>query len=112
MYCSESLFQDGTLIEYINTQTDRFRVHACPGLRLVEPTALREGRAYASESATGYGYATIFIFYRYGLPPPHLDMPGLGQGFKGYNCMKLFTVLIKICNTGHHPLGEKGFKNI
>jgi hypothetical protein len=30
-----------------------------------------------------------FIFYRYGLPPPHLDMPGLGQGFKGYNCMKL-----------------------
>jgi hypothetical protein len=88
MHCSKSLFHDGTLIEYINTQTDRFRVHACPG-------------------ATGYGYATIFIFYRYGLSPPHLDMPGLGQGFKGYNCLKLFTILIKICNTGHHPLGEK-----
>ena len=64
------------------------RIHACPG-------------------TTGYGYATIFIFYRYGLSPPHLDMPGLGQGFKGYNCLNLFIILIEITNIQHHPLGEK-----
>ena len=26
-----------------------------------------------------------FQFFRFGFSPPHLDKPGLGQGFKGYN---------------------------
>ena len=75
----------------------RFRVQARPGLRLV---------AYASESATGCGYEIIFTFYELGLPTAHLDGPGLGQGFKGYNRWTLLTILIKIRNTRHTPLGE------
>jgi hypothetical protein len=63
--------------------------------------------AYASESATGYGYATIFIFSRYDLLPPHLDMPGLGQGFKGFSSFKLIIIVIKTRNTWLHPLSEK-----
>ena len=31
-----------------------------------------------------------------GFPSPHLDMPGLGQGFKAYNRWILLTILIKI----------------
>jgi len=55
----------------------RFRVQACPGLRLV---------AYASESATGCGYEIAFTFYEFGFPSPHLDMPGLGRGSKVIKC--------------------------
>jgi hypothetical protein len=40
--------------------------------------------AYASESATGYIYDIAFTFHGTGSPSPHLDMPGLGQGFKGF----------------------------
>jgi hypothetical protein len=40
--------------------------------------------AYASESAAGCGYEIAFPVYELGFPSPHLDMPGLGQGFKGY----------------------------
>jgi hypothetical protein len=65
----------------------RFRVQACPGLRLV---------AYASESATGCGYDIVFAFSGIVLPSPHLAMPDLGQEFKGYNCLKLVTYLIHI----------------
>jgi hypothetical protein len=54
----------------------RFEVKARPGLRLV---------AYASESATGCVYKIALTFYGIGIPSPHLDMPGLGQGLKGYN---------------------------
>jgi hypothetical protein len=64
-----------------------FGVQARPGLRLV---------AYASESATGCGYEIAFIFYGLGFPSPHLDMPGLGQGFKGYNWWILLSIFIKI----------------
>jgi hypothetical protein len=58
------------------TNPSRFKVQASPGLRLV---------AYASESATGCGYEIVCIFYGRCFPSPHLAMPGLGQGFKGYN---------------------------
>jgi hypothetical protein len=44
----------------------RFGVQACPG-------------------ATGCGYEIVFTFYEHCFPSPHFDMPGLGQGFKGYN---------------------------
>jgi hypothetical protein len=33
-------------------------------------------------------------------------MPGLGQGFKGYNRLTLLAILVKIWNTRHTPLGE------
>ena len=45
-----------------------FRVQACPG-------------------ATGCGYDIFFAFYGLVLPSPHLDMLGLGQGFKGYKML-------------------------
>ena len=44
----------------------RFRVHACLG-------------------ATECVFEIAFTFYGFGYPPPHLGMPGLGQGFKSYN---------------------------
>jgi hypothetical protein len=60
-------------------------VQARPGLRLV---------AYASESATGCGYAINFMLYGLGFISPHLDMPGLGQGFKGYKMLiSIFSYL-------------------
>ena len=40
-----------------------------------------EGRAYASESATGCVYEIIFVFYGIWFPSPHLGLLGLGQGF-------------------------------
>jgi hypothetical protein len=35
----------------------------------------------ACPGATGCRYEIAFIFYGLGFPSPHLDMPGLGQGF-------------------------------
>ena len=44
------------------------------------------------------------------LPSRHLDMSGLGQGFKGYSCWKPLSILFKIRNTRHHPLGKKNLQ--
>jgi hypothetical protein len=63
--------------------------------------------AYASESATDCGYENVFRFHGLGFPSPHLDMPGLGQGFKGYNRWILLSILIKIWNTRHTPLNKR-----
>jgi hypothetical protein len=41
----------------------------------------------------GYGYENIFTFYGPGFPSPHLDMPGLGQGFRGCNRWILLTII-------------------
>jgi hypothetical protein len=48
--------------------------------------------AYASESATGCGYEIVFRFYKFGIPSPHLEMPGLGQGFRGYKMLISVTL--------------------
>ena len=40
----------------------------------------------------GHGYKIVFTFYGLGFPSPHLDMPGLGQGFKGYSLWVLLTI--------------------
>ena len=37
-------------------------------------------------------------------------MPGLGQGFKGYNQWILLTLFIKIWNVRHTPLSETDLK--
>jgi len=74
----------------------RFRVQACPGLRLV---------AYASESATGCGYEFVFRFYGFGFPSPHLDMPGLGLGFKGYKMLISETLCFMVWIGLFHALG-------
>ena len=68
--------------------SSRFGVQARPGLRLVA------ARSYASESATGCDFEIVFTFYGIGFPSPHLDMLGLGQGFKGYNRWIMLPILI------------------
>jgi len=55
-----------------SVQGSGFRVQACP-------------------SAKKCGYEIVFTFYGLSFPSPHLDMPGLGQGFKGYNQWTLLT---------------------
>jgi hypothetical protein len=63
-------------------------------------------RVQARPGATGCGYAIIFILYGLGFLSPHLDMPGLGQGFKGYE-MLISVILYSIVWMGlSHPLGE------
>ena len=62
---------------YGRVMTDRFQVQGS------SPPWPPARRAYASESATGCGYEIGFTFYWFGFQSPHLDMPGLGQGFKG-----------------------------
>jgi len=52
----------------------KFRVHACPG-------------------ATRCGYAITFTFCGLGFTSPQLDMPGLGQGFKGYKILIFLSFL-------------------
>jgi hypothetical protein len=47
-------------------------------------------RVHARPGATGCVNEIAFTFYGIGLPSPHPVMSGLGQGFKGYNCLKLF----------------------
>jgi hypothetical protein len=56
--------------------------------------------------ATGRGYEIVFTLYEPSFTSPHFDMPGLGQGFKGYNRWILHTILIKTWNTLHTPWGE------
>jgi hypothetical protein len=63
-------------------------------------------RVQARPGATGCGYEIVFTFSGLGLPSLHLNIPGLGQGFKGYNRWILHTILIKTWNTLHTPLGE------
>jgi hypothetical protein len=61
----------------------KFRVQARAGLQLV---------AYALKSATGCGYEIVLALYGFGFSSPHLDMPGLGQGFNGF--MMLISVTL------------------
>jgi hypothetical protein len=44
-------------------------------------------RVQARPGETGCVYEIAFTFYGIGFPSPHLDMPGLGQGFKGYKML-------------------------
>jgi len=69
-----------------------------PALRLAAypPACKTYGLEAASESATGCGYEIVSTFNGFGIPSPHLDMPGLGQGCKGYDRWILLPVLIKI----------------
>jgi hypothetical protein len=60
----------------------------------------------ARPGATGCVYEIAFTFYGIGFPSPHLGMPGLGQGFKGYNPLILLPILIKIWHTRHTSLSE------
>ena len=62
----------------------------------------------ARPGATGCGYGITLTLYGVGFPSPHLDMSGLGQGFKGYNRWILLTLLIKIRHTRHTPLSQIG----
>ncbi len=41
-------------------------------------------RVQARPGATGCGYDIVIAYYGLGVPSPHLDIPGLGKGFKGY----------------------------
>ncbi|MGD2011808.1 MAG: hypothetical protein PVI76_11960, partial [Desulfobacterales bacterium] len=63
-------------------------------------------KVQARPGATRRGYENIGIFYRRCLSSPHLPKLGLGQGFKGYYQWIWHTLLIKIRNTRHIPLGE------
>ena len=60
----------------------------------------------ARPGATACGHEIVFAFYGLGFPSPHIDMPGLGQGFKSYNIL----IFIALCSTVRiglfHPLGE------
>ena len=64
----------------------------------------------AHPGATGCGYEIVFTFYGLGFSSTHLDIPGLGQGFKGYDRWILLTILIKIWNVRHAPLSETDLK--
>jgi hypothetical protein len=52
------------------------------GLSPPWPPALRAG---TSESATECGYEIVFVFWEPGFLYTPLEMPGLNQGFNGYN---------------------------
>jgi len=41
----------------------------------------------ACPAATLCSYEIVVTFYGLGYPSPHVDMPGLGQGFKGYKML-------------------------
>jgi hypothetical protein len=58
------------------------------------------------------GYEIVFTFYGLGFQSPHLAMPGLGQGFKGYNRLTLLAILVKIWNNRHPPLDETDFNQM
>ena len=75
----------------------------------LRPVSLRAGSglvAYASESATGCGYEIAFALYALGVPSPNLDMPGLGQGFKGYKILISVTLYPIVWTRLFHPFGE------
>ena len=74
---------------YLSTKLigSRFRVQACPG-------------------AAGCGYDIVFAFYGLVFPSPHLDMPGLGQGFKGYNILISVTLYSIVWIGRFNLLGE------
>jgi hypothetical protein len=44
-------------------------------------------RVQARPGATECGYEIVFAFYGFGFPSPQIDMPVLGQGFRGYKMM-------------------------
>jgi hypothetical protein len=60
---------------------------------IVNPKAIGfRFRVQARPGATGCGDEFVFAFYGLGFPSPHLDMPGLGQGFKGYKMLISVTL--------------------
>jgi hypothetical protein len=77
--------ENGTLLPKVIGS--RFRVQARPG-------------------ATGCVFKIAFIFYGIGFPSPDLEMPGLGQGFKGYKMLISITLHSTVWIGHFHPLGE------
>ena len=71
------------------------------------PCALTSACSYSSAffCATGCGYAIIFILYRLGFLSPHLDMPGLGQGFKGYKVLICYNFTLSSLDRPLSPIG-------
>ena len=57
----------------------------------------------------GCVYEIAITLYEIGFPSPHLEIPGLGQGFKGYNRWILLIILIKIWKIRHTPSSETDF---
>ena len=63
-------------------------------------------RVQARPGATGCVYEIAFTFYGIRFPSPHLDMPGLGQGFKGFGVLILVTLFSIVWVGLFHPMGE------
>jgi hypothetical protein len=51
-----------------------------------------EFKVQARPGATGCVSEIVLTLYGIGFPSPHLDMPGLGQGFKGYKMLTPITL--------------------
>jgi hypothetical protein len=75
--------------------------------KLIYPKVIGSGfSVQACPGATLRGYEIVVTFYGLGDPSPHVDMPGLGQGFKGYK-MLISIVLYSMVWVGlFHPLAE------
>ena len=73
---------------------------------MVDRFQIKGFRVQARPGAAGRGYEIGLNFYGFSFPAPDLDMPSLGQGFKGYNRWKLIAILIKTRNTSYILLGE------
>jgi hypothetical protein len=59
----------------------------------LEPKVIGSGfKVQARPGATGCVSESALNLYGIGFPSPHLDMPGLGQGFKGYNMVITITL--------------------
>jgi hypothetical protein len=59
----------------------------------------------ARPGATGCVYEIAFTFYGIKFPLPHLDMPGLGQGFKVYNRYEIAHNIDRNPEYPTHPIG-------
>jgi len=62
-------------------------------------------RVQARPGSTGCGYDIVIAYYGLGFPSPHLGKSGLGQGFKGYNCLKLHTIIDQDPEYPTSPIG-------
>ena len=63
-------------------------------------------RVQARPGATGCVSEIAFTFNGIGFSSPHLDKPGLGQGFKGFKMLNSVTLYSIVWIGLHHPLGE------
>jgi hypothetical protein len=67
-------------------------------------------RVQAGPGATGFVYELTFTFSGIGFPLPHFALPGLGQGFKGYEKL-IFVILYAIFWIGpFHPWEKNGIE--